>query len=261
MSAEVPTNALLEHLPPVDKAPILQKLAEVGLEKFQSEYLIEPPVDEDGLIDHNLLVETMRSLVDADYRWQAPFFDEHHLYWYAALYAAPRHPKPELAREFRNLPINKLWVPRQFHNFIHTVTKVPQVPDIEIMRREIKDFRRRSYLFRVATRAVTIQERMDRSEPFVTQEGEIVLVDRQTRRTYHNPDAMEERRRSFVRQIVNQYKRGLIDLSDLAPVDVIDTETVEAALPEVVSIVMDKPLINTKNHKALKVELPVEQTA
>lgn len=256
--AERPTNELLEHLPPVDKSPILQTLARVGFEIFRREFLLETPLTDEGLVDHEALIDLMRAQVDPEYRWAAPFHDEHHLNWYASLYEAPSHGNPQLAHEFRELPVNKLWVPRQFHNFIHTVTAPPPVPSNEVMHQQIKDFRRRSFIYRTATRAIQIQEKIERSEVKTGHDGEVIWIDAKTRRAYHDPDVLEERRETFVRQILKQYRRGLIDLSDLAPVDMVDVDVLEASLPEVISIVMNEDRFNDKNHKSLKVNLPVK---
>jgi hypothetical protein len=259
--AERPTNELLEHLPPVDKSPILQTLARVGYETFQREYLLKTPITDEGLVDHEALINLMRDQVDSDYHWAAPFHDEHHLNWYASLYEAPSHSNPQLAHEFRELPVNKLWVPRQFHNFIHTVTAPSPVPSNEVMHQQIKDFRRRSFIYRTATRAIEIQEKIERSEIKVGPNGEMMWIDSKTHRTYHDPDILEERRENFVRQILKQYRRGLIDLSELAPVEMVDVDTLEASLPEVISIVMNEDRFNNENHKSLRVDLPVNRPA
>ncbi len=256
--AESSTSKLLEQLPPVEKSPILQTLARVGLEVFRREYLLETP-NHDGVVDHDALIALMRQQVDPDYRWEAPFFDEHHLSWYAALYESPNHAKPELAHEFRELPTNKLWVPRQFHNFIHAVTEHPPVPEPEVMREKIREFRRNQFIFRVASQAITIQEQLERASVIKMPNGEVMLVDKVTRRTYHDPEALEERRAEFVRVVIEQYKRGFIDLADLSPMDIVDRTEIEARLPEVISAVMNEDRFNSKNHKSLRVDLPVNR--
>lgn len=257
-SAELTTKETLEQLPPVDKSPILQTLARVGLKKFQRDYLLETP-NHNGVVDHEALIALMRTQVDPDYRWEAPFFDEHHLSWYAALYEGPRHSNPELAHQFRELPTNKLWVPRQFHNFIHTITAPPPVPKPEVMREKIKDFRRNQFIFRTASQAITIQEQIERALVVKMPDGEVMLIDKATHRTYHDPEALEERRVAFVKTIIEQYKRGFIDLADSSPMDMVDRSEMEARLPEVVSVVMNEDLFNSKNHKSLRVDLPVKR--
>lgn len=254
--AERSTSELLEHLPPVEKSPILQTLARVGLEIFQREYLLDTP-NNYGVVDHDALITLMQAQVDSGYRWEAPFFDEHHLNWYAHLYEAPKHDNPELAQAFRELPTNKLWVPRQFHNFVHTVTAHPPVPELEVMREEIRKFRRNQFIFRVASQAITIQEQIERAQVVKMPDGEVMLIDKATHRTYHDADALEERREAFVRVVIEQYKRGFIDLENLSPMDMVDRAEMEARLPEVISAVMSEEKFI--NRKSLRVDLPVNR--
>lgn len=315
--AEHSTHVLLEprmeHLPPVDAAPILASLGALGVEEFRRQFALDTPVYKDGTINHRALIKAVKGLVDPSYRWLSPFFDEHHLYWIAADYSAPdvsvenstgqslnitavtgtkefelfdngdlvedyrNHPAFnelfdyldvedindrrgnyfEVAEAFREESINKLWVPRQFHNFLHIVTRQSEVPEYDVMRREVRASRRRSYLYTIANQAITMREQLDRAEEVVLPKGAgSILMDKKKRRVLNNPDEMEYRRELFIRQILRHHRDGLIDLSDLAPLEVVDQRSVEGALGQIAARLANQELVSTRhNNKALKVEL------
>lgn len=330
-SAEHSTNLLLEHrhrmerLPPTEDAPILEKLNTVGTEAFQSTYAIETPLYKNGTVNHRALVKAAKNLVRSDYEWEAPFFDEHHLYWPGAdyelptlLYEGPGDRQlfekggnnnrfyeaglldtskelpswtslPEnqiivdrlfselidltefeefddatkeyfaISAEFRELAMNKLWVPRQFHNFIHAVTRPPEMPEIDVMRRIVRNARRREYLFQVATSARVISEKLERSISMELPAGGAILHDRKDKRFYHNPQDMEERREKFIRELINYHQEGAIDLTRLAPMEVVDSRSVERSLGAIAARLMSSDLVKTRqNRMAWRVEVPTK---
>ena len=328
--AEHPTSILLEHrmerLPSVEDAPILERLGELGLERFQEEVAFDTPLYKNGTVNHRALVNLAKRLVAPGYRWEAPFFDEHHLYWPHTDYELPtvlyeggdsRHlyqredpekglyfeaiqqkltlgglpeweilPKDEylydrifqelfdlsefeeyshkereyfeVASEFRELAVNKLWVPRQFHNFLHTVTRPSDTPELAVMRRAVRNSRRRDYLFQVATNAWTITEKFERSVELDLPKGAgKILVDKKDKRVYRNRDEMEERREQFVRELIAYHAEGLIDLTRLAPIEVVDSRTVERSLGAITMRMTNTELVKTRhNSRAWRVELP-----
>lgn len=314
--AELSTHVLLEHrmehLPPVEAAPILAPLESMGLEEFRRQFAVQTPVYKDGTINHKALLNTVEEMVDPRYRWLSPFFDEHHLYWAAAEYETPEmviengvgqqlsissakgidefelldngdevidyrnHPAFqelldyreleflndnrggyfEVAQEFREQPSNKLWVPRQFHNFLHVMTYQSEVPLFEVMKRELRAERRRMYLFTIANRAITIREQLSRAEEVPLPTGGSLLMDKSQRKVINNPDEMEYRRQLFVRQILKHHNNGLIDLADLAPLEVVDRSSVEGALGQIAARLANDELVKTRhNNQALRVEL------
>lgn len=326
--ADRPEGMLLEHrrvegLPSIGNAPILEKYQSLSLEDFREHHALETPLYKNGTVDHHQLVRVVKNLVRTDYRWEAPFFDEHHLYWPASDYELPtlsyggqtdtllyekggnglryfeastldvddQEPKrvtlsetqvavdrlfselidlsefeiyPDaamsyfaVAEQFRELPMNKLWVPRQFHNFIHAVTLPPEMPELKVMQRIVRNARQRDYLFKIATSAMTISEKLQRSEPLALPGGETVLIDRKDRRIYQSPSDLEARREEFVRELIQYHKEKLIDLTRLAPMEVVDGRSVERSLSVIALRLANSELITTRhNNRAWRVELP-----
>ena len=258
--AEFSTPSMLEHLPPVDKAPILEKLATLGMRRFRSEYAIETPVDpETGIVDHESLMGLMKQEVDPTYKWQAPFFDEHHLHWYAHRYESSFHNNSELAAEFRDMPVNKIWAPRQFHNFIHAVTIPPEVPSGEAMRTAVKDFRRKSYIYRISNNALTITERLSRVQRFENK-GDVMYIDPQTRMVTRNIETLDQWREEFIHYIEVSHRRGLIDLSRLSMVDLEDVDAIREMLPEIINL-MDEGIVRRRGRAAIGIDVPYERVA
>lgn len=231
---EMTHKELMEGLPPQSRSPILQKLAKLGFSRFQTSYAIETPYDyETGQIDHFALVQSVAEMVDPDYQWKAPFFDEHHLFWYAHRYNTTFQQDPELAVEFRNMATNKLWVPRQFHNMIHAVTLPPPVPDQDTMRREVKLFRRHSFMYRIANEAMRLEHLRNVSEQVVSQKGEVWFVDFKTKSAVTDLGLYDQQRSELIRFIENAHARGLIDLSQLTSLDAVKNEGFGALIPEI----------------------------
>ncbi len=329
MLAEHPEEGmLLEHrrmegLPSPGNAPILQYYQSLGADEFQENFALETPLYKNGTVNHQSLVKAVKNLVRPDYQWEAPFFDEHHLYWPAADYELPtiayggetetilydkggnKHRQFEasivdttdnevkrrtlseeaivvdrlfselidlsefelfgddethyfrVAEQFRELPMNKLWVPRQFHNFLHAVTLPPEMPDLKVMERIVRNARRRDYLFQVATNAMNITEKLQRAEPLALPGGENVLIDRKDKRIYHSPLEMEARREAFVRELIQYHQERVIDLTRLAPMEVVDGRSVEQSLSAIALRLAHSELVRTRqNNRAWRVELP-----
>lgn len=98
---------------------------------------IPTQLDERGLVDVLKLIDQVKQTVDPEFKWQSSFNDVHHLQWPSNQYASS--PEAELnPREFRNLAISKIYVPRVFHNWVHQVTEPPPMPSDEVMRYRIE---------------------------------------------------------------------------------------------------------------------------
>ena len=258
--AEFSTPDILEHLPSIEIAPILEKLATLGMRRFQNEYAIETPVDpETGIVDHEALIHLMKREVDPLYKWQAPFFDEHHLHWFAHRYESSFYPSSQLAEEFRDIAVNKIWAPRQFHNFIHAVTIPPEVPEFDAMRASVKDFRRKSYIYRISHNALTISARLGRVQRF-DNNGDVMYIDPQTRTITRDIEVLDRWREEFIHYIEVSHRRGLIDLSRLSIVDLKDVDAIADRLPEIIDL-MDEGLVRRKGRAALAIDIPYERAA
>ena len=96
---------------------------------------LETPIDERGLVDLDQLVAMTRQTIDSNYSWTSTFNDIHHLQWYETMY--PNHSNDEDGlnlHDFRELINRKAYVPRVFHNWIHSITLPPPVPSREVMQ-------------------------------------------------------------------------------------------------------------------------------
>ena len=110
--------------------------------------LIPTPLDSRGLVNANQLILDVNSTVDPNYTWPSAFNDNHHLQWPRSNYVRGYQ------TEFRNLPISRIMLPRNFHNWLHRVTEPPSVPSTEICRYRIEENRVVGALFRAASIAV-----------------------------------------------------------------------------------------------------------
>jgi hypothetical protein len=222
------TRKILENLPPIDYAPILRPLGKLGLKKFRETYGITTPLLPNGIVDHNALVRQASELVSNTYRWQAPFFDEHHLHWEAANYRPDQFDGDTLPDEFRDLPIHKLWTPREFHTFIHAVTQPPPRPAYLAMKQSVKQFRRHNYIYTIANEAITLRERSVRAIPLPGQPDRV--RDPETKRIV--PRGQHElRRQEFIKTIESQFNRGLLpDLAQLSHIRLEASDDIQATL-------------------------------
>jgi len=251
------TRDLLKILPPVDQAPILEKLATLGLRRFRKEYAVDTPVNpETGIVDHEALIRLVGSFVLDSYQWKAPFFDEHHLHWYKNLYANHKT-NPALALEFRNQATNKIWIPRQWHDTAHVLTLPSKVPEYEVMRDAVKDFRRKNYLYTIATSAIELRERSLRMKQYESK-GDVMYIDPVTKRVTHDEGSYNRRREDFIHVIERHHRKGLLDLSELSSIDLRDASSIEAALPEIQEYV-GSAIVRVKGHTARKVDLLIDR--
>jgi len=109
---------------------------------------IATPLDDRGLVDIGSLLNEVGSFVDPDYVWRGRF-DEHHLFWFGNLYNSANlfNQNPDLSRKFRGVPLHKIELPRELHDFIHTVTLPVEPPDQEVMEYRLESWEIATSLF------------------------------------------------------------------------------------------------------------------
>lgn len=162
----------------------------------------------------------------------------------------------EILSQFRELAMNKLWVPRQFHNLLHLMTIPPDMPELSVMKYYVREQRRRQYLFEVANRAVQIREKLDRAEPIELSTGGTLLIDRKVRRTYHKPEEMLKHRDMFIRQILKHHRMGLIDLNEMLGSETVDMDSVESGLKTITPKLLGEDTVKTRmGSRAINVPL------
>ncbi|MDB5161573.1 MAG: hypothetical protein JWM52_81 [Candidatus Saccharibacteria bacterium] len=249
------THELMDRLPPVEHAPILDQLGSLGLIKFKEKYAIETPTDDEtGIVNHLKLMQEMGRLVSKDYRWQAPFFDEHHLHWYASTYASP------LARRFRNLPIHKLWVPRQFHDFVHVMTLPTEKPHDDVMEASVKAFDQDDQLFQVTNEIMTLQERIDNALPY--QPGYVLVPETGGKRQLKSrkEGVLEGRRLEFLQEVEERIKADpTLSLSFLSRLELLSTDAIGEALPSIRREIGVRVARTSSRRKARAVRLPIAE--
>jgi len=264
------TDELLEHLPPVEYAPILSKLASLGLAEFRSQYAIPTPLDANsGVVDYKALIRTVthEDLISPEYKWQAPFFDEHHLQWYRHNYEPElflNEVDPLLPMKFRDLPIHKIWTPRQFHDYVHIITLPPETPSYEVMHDSVEMFKDAMYMYRLVNDAIQLRERESRS---IIKDGR--LHDKVQRRSI-DIGKYEEQRKQFIGELEDRFSQGLPpDLTKLSVVNLEQISSVEDSLEKIRrglgSVVMKHPSTGisgkTRKRTARPIKLPVEVRA
>ncbi len=115
---------------------------------------IETPLNHLGLVDAQATVEALRSSVD--HNW-VEYSDTHHLYW-----PANRYPKKQIERQFRELPIHKIMLPRDFHDYLHITTEPPPIPDKELMYYQVLSYEAVKSMFDAARLVIQKQREKDR---------------------------------------------------------------------------------------------------
>lgn len=203
-------------------------------EEFWETYGLETPLNPDGTIDYRSLITLVSSMVPADYRWKAPFFDEDHLYRLRASYMPYANEGDTLAAEFRDLPVNKLWVPRQWHEVKDRITRPSPMPAREVMQEGITDFRRHKYIYSLADAAIRTDEMVGSSD-LVSLPIDGWTVDIRRHRTY-DPEAFERGRKKLIAQIEENFADGLPpDLESLTILRLVEDRRIDLreALPKI----------------------------
>lgn len=112
-------------------------------------------LDQLGLVDARATVAALQKQV-GDTNWHK-LPDTHHLYWPASCY-----PKNTLDRQFRELAVHKIILPRDFHEYLHEVTEPPPKPDDELMYYHITSHDSAKMMFESAQNIIQRQREIDR---------------------------------------------------------------------------------------------------
>jgi len=143
------------HLPPLSAAPILQHY-DIETKRLSADYQLAAPVDERGIVDIYATVDTALNLVDPEYVWprDSPQPDIHHFVWERAKYHPRYWNESHVPRDYREIPFHKGYMPRQFHDFLHTVMTPPPIPSLEVMQRRVASYEVARDLFLAARQAI-----------------------------------------------------------------------------------------------------------
>ena len=251
------TRTVLEQLPPIKYAPVLQHLGRLGLEQFKSLYAIPTPIYTNGIVNHTVLIEQVSAFVSPEYRWRAPFFDEHHLHWEKSYYSPELHDGDMLPSEFRNLPIHTLWVPREFHNFVHALTLPSEVPSLEVMQQSVRRYRLNHHLFKISSQAIELRERNERLVPLP---GDDDRLRDPIKKRIIDAGVLEQRRQEFIGEITEHFRSGMPpDLTNLSSLSFEEASDVEPVLIQIRKGASEAIVHSTNRRRGRPVRLPIDQ--
>jgi hypothetical protein len=250
---QLSTPELLNRMPPIEYAPILAELGGLGLKAFKEKFAVITPTYENGIVDHVGLMHEMGKLVSPDYRWLAPFFDEHHLHWYAHNFQSP------LAKEFRDLAIHKLWVPRQFHDFVHVMTFPVDPPDDDVMYDSVQSFKTDDFMWKITNEIMTLQERIEQVTPVVGQPGRVMLQGKQNQKArFIDEGAYEKRRLIFIQEVEERIRSdSSINLGLLSRLELLNESSIESIIPSLRREMGERVARTNNRRSARAVKLPI----
>lgn len=127
---------------------------------------VETPRDDRGVILVPQLIEAVLETVEDDGRFEwAGVPDVHHLYWPNRWFPNLLDRDPETnPRNFVDMTMNKVLLPRSFHDWLHRVTTPPRVPSKEVRRYRVEAWDVAVSLFQSAKLVVDVEKNKRRQE-------------------------------------------------------------------------------------------------
>jgi hypothetical protein len=175
------------------------------------------PLDERGLVDVDALIKLVNTTIEPECQWQpGQTVNIHHLYWEHNRYPATPNEAVN-PHEFRSSSINQIVIPKTFHNWLHIVTKAPDIPTEEVMGYRIEAYRVVKKLLRSARQSVDLttaryisEERLQRGSQYHLWEFLLEVEEaRKLPKEFHpidfqklNPSSPEELR--FIARILEE---------------------------------------------------------
>lgn len=110
---------------------------------------VEIPYDEYGVIDRKEFLTRLVGSVASDYHWDGSKMNTHHLVWPRRVYRPYDIDTPytKITGEFRENPSLKIILPVDLHMYLHGVTEIPNMPDLDVMDQRNLEQRQVSSLF------------------------------------------------------------------------------------------------------------------
>lgn len=133
----------------------------------------DTPLDERGLVDIATLISAVKATVDSDYEWSSGV-SVHHFYWPGSNYPYDSSSATYNKSTFRNLPIHKGLVLREFENWLHLTTLPPPMPDEEIRRHRVESWIVARDLFKMARKTVRWERQTRRRRELIAKNPHIV---------------------------------------------------------------------------------------
>ncbi len=122
---------------PVD-TPQVESLPPFEFRLRKIDQRMPTPVDDFGRVDKLQLITDVRATLSDTY--EVPFdLNDHHIYWSKNRFiSVPIIRGRLLAKEFRDLPSNRMRLPIIFHNWLHRITEKAIVPDDDVMHHTVE---------------------------------------------------------------------------------------------------------------------------
>jgi len=157
-------SVAVNHFPPLSAAPILAYYDDES-GSIEPGHTLEAPVDERGVVDIYATVEKALGCIDPEYIFPKEHCDVHHFVWERSNYLPSRHGGSVTPSQYREIPFHKGYLPRQLHNFMHTVIAPPPVPSMEVMARRVESYDVARRLFATARIALQFERISPKSLP------------------------------------------------------------------------------------------------
>lgn len=161
---------------------------------------LDTPVDERGLIDIPQLIQVVKTCVNPNYTWPQEL-SVHHFYHPGSWYPyQPQDGEASNPHVFRNLPIHKGLMPRQFENLLHWVTREPPMPDKDVMRYRVEAWTVAKNLFRMARHTVQWEKRARRRRELIAAQPAIIKAE------FNGQDIIGE---EIIEEVLSRHFRGI----------------------------------------------------
>lgn len=146
------------------------------------------PLDNLGLVDAVAAAEFLKSIIDPSYRFRL-WKDRHHKACEEADYSE------EFEKEFREMPINIVRLPRDAHELWHLVYEKPPKPDRELMETMVSSFQSTTGMFEDAREVIRLQRHEQRlvNGTFRARQGEFRSIASRQRGIDFHKRRFEER--------------------------------------------------------------------
>jgi hypothetical protein len=130
------------------------------------------PTDARGFVDIPATIRTVKQALRPGYKWAKPL-SVHHFQHPDEAYkqASPT------ANTFHELPVNKGLVPREFENFLHTITLEPPMPDKDAMHHYNEAWNVAHDLFASMSQAISWERKRRRREELLERRPDILPAD------------------------------------------------------------------------------------
>lgn len=100
---------------------------------------LQVPISEHGIPLPRELIEQVLASVAVRHHWTG-HYDVHHVAWPEAEYKRiNKETGSVLGGQYRGTAALKIRLPRQLHNYIHTVTEPPAIPDADVMEQWVRE--------------------------------------------------------------------------------------------------------------------------